>query len=103
MIWLSNPISNEDEALVIEPSFVCYKPIVETSGGIPVPLITKEENSFKLDAETLKNAITDKTKLLILPYPNNPTGAVMRKGELEEIAAIVIKHNLLLFPHENIQ
>lgn len=93
-------ISNEDEALVIEPSFVCYKPIVETSGGIPVPLITKEENSFKLDAETLKNAITDKTKLLILPYPNNPTGAVMRKGELEEIAAIVIKHNLFVISDE---
>ncbi len=91
-------ISNEDEALVIEPSFVCYKPIVETSGGIPVPLITKEENSFKLDAETLKNAITDKTKLLILPYPNNPTGAVMRKGELEEIAAI--KHNLFVISDE---
>ncbi len=93
-------ISNEDEVLVIEPSFVCYKPIVETSGGIPVPLITKEENSFKLDAETLKNAITDKTKLLILPYPNNPTGAVMRKGELEEIAAIVIKHNLFVISDE---
>jgi len=93
-------ISNEDEVLVIEPSFVCYKPIVETSGGIPVPLITKEENSFKLDAETLENAITDKTKLLILPYPNNPTGAVMRKGELEEIAAIVIKHNLFVISDE---
>ncbi len=93
-------ISNEDEVLVIEPSFVCYKPIVETSGGIPVPLITKEENSFKLDTETLENAITDKTKLLILPYPNNPTGAVMRKGELEEIAAIVIKHNLSVISDE---
>ena len=93
-------ISNEDEVLVIEPSFVCYKPIVETSGGITVPLITKEENSFKLDAETLENAITDKTKLLILPYPNNPTGAVMRKGELEEIAAIVIKHNLFVISDE---
>ncbi len=92
-------ISNEDEVLVIEPSFVCYKPIVETSGGIPVPLITKEENSFKLDAETLENA-TDKTKLLILPYPNNPTGAVMRKGELKEIAAIVIKHNLFVISDE---
>lgn len=93
-------ISNEDEVLVIEPSFVCYKPIVETSGGIPVPLITKEENSFKLDAETLENAITDKTKLLILPYPNNPTGAVMRKDELEKIAEIVIKHNLFVISDE---
>lgn len=93
-------ISNGDEVLVIEPSFVCYKPIVETSGGIPVPLITKEENSFKLDAETLEHAITDKTKLLILPYPNNPTGAVMRKDELEKIAEIVIKHNLFVISDE---
>ncbi len=93
-------ISNGDEVLVIEPSFVCYKPIVETSGGIPVPLITKEENSFKLDAETLEYAITDKTKLLILPYPNNPTGAVMRKDELEKIAEIVIKHNLFVISDE---
>ena len=93
-------ISDGDEALIIEPSFVCYRPIVETSGGIPVPLVTKEENNFKLDAETLENAITDKTKLLVLPYPNNPTGAVMRKNELEEIAKIVIKHNLLVISDE---
>lgn len=93
-------ISSGDEVLVIEPSFVCYKPIVETSGGIPVPLITKEENNFKLDAETFEKAITDKTKLLVLPYPNNPTGAVMRKGELEKIAEIVIKHNLFVISDE---
>ena len=93
-------ISDGDEVLVIEPSFVCYKPIVETSGGISVPLVTKEENNFKLDAETLENAITDKTKLLVLPYPNNPTGAVMRKNELEKIAEIVIKHNLFVISDE---
>ncbi len=93
-------ITNGDEVLVIEPSFVCYKPIVETSGGVPVPLITKEENNFKLDAESLENAITDKTKLLVLPYPNNPTGAVMRRNELEKIAKIVIKHNLFVISDE---
>ena len=93
-------ISNGDEVLVIEPSFVCYKPIVETSGGVPVPLVTREENNFKLDAETLEKAITDKTKLLVLPYPNNPTGAVMRKNELERIAEIVIKHNLFVISDE---
>ena len=93
-------ISNGDEVLVIEPSFVCYKPIVETSGGVPVPLVTREENNFKLDAETLEKAITDKTKLLVLPYPNNPTGAVMRKNELEKIAEIVIKHNLFVISDE---
>ena len=93
-------ITNGDEVLVIEPSFVCYKPIVETSGGIPVPLITREENNFKLDAETLEKAITDKTKLLVLPYPNNPTGAVMRRNELEKISKIVIKHNLFVISDE---
>lgn len=93
-------ISSGDEVLVIEPSFVCYKPIVETSGGIPVTLVTKEENNFKLDSETLENAITDKTKLLVLPYPNNPTGAVMRRSELEKIARIVIKHNLFVISDE---
>ena len=93
-------ISDGDEVLVIEPSFVCYKPIVETCGGVPIPLVTKEENNFKLDAKTLENAITDKTKLLVLPYPNNPTGAVMRKNELEKIAEVVIKHNLLVISDE---
>lgn len=93
-------ISNGDEVLVIEPSFVCYKPIVETSGGIATPLVTKEENNFKLDAETLENAITDKTKLLILPYPNNPTGAVMRRCELEKIAEVIKKHNLFVISDE---
>lgn len=93
-------ISDGDEVFIIEPSFVCYTPIVETCGGVPVPLITKEENNFKLDAETLENAITDKTKLLVLPYPNNPTGAVMRKNELEKIAEIIIKHNLFVISDE---
>ena len=93
-------ISDGDEVLIIEPSFVCYKPIVETSGGVPIPLITKEENNFKLDAETLESAITEKTKLLVLPYPNNPTGAVMRKNELEKIAEIVIKYDLFVISDE---
>ena len=93
-------ISAEDEVLVVEPSFVCYKPIVETCGGVAVPLVTKEENNFKLVAESLEAAITDKTKLLILPYPNNPTGAVMRKNELEAIAEVIIKHNLFVISDE---
>lgn len=93
-------ISAGDEVLVVEPSFVCYKPIVETCGGVAVPLVTKEENNFKLVAESLEAAITDKTKLLILPYPNNPTGAVMRKNELEAIAEVIIKHNLFVISDE---
>lgn len=93
-------ISSGDEVLVVEPSFVCYKPIVETCGGIPVAITTKEENNFKLTAAELENAITDKTKLLVFPYPNNPTGAVMRKNELEEISKVIIKHNLLVLSDE---
>ncbi len=86
--------------MVTEPSFVCYKPIVETCSGVAVPLVTKAENQFKLDAKTLENAITDKTKLLVLPYPNNPTGAVMRKNELQKIAEVIIKHDLFVISDE---
>lgn len=93
-------VSNGDEVLIVEPSFVCYKPIVETCGGMPVAITTKSENSFKLTAEELEKAITPKTKLLVFPYPNNPTGAVMRKNELEEIAKVVIKHNLMVLSDE---
>lgn len=93
-------ISSGDEVLVVEPSFVCYKPIVETCGGVPVAITTKAENNFKLTAAELEKAITPKTKLLVFPYPNNPTGAVMRKNELEEIAKVVIKHNIMVLSDE---
>ena len=89
-----------DEVLVVEPSFVCDKPIVEVSGGKAVPLVTKEENDFKLTANELRNAITDKTKLLILPYPNNPTGAIMTESELKEIAKVVIEKDILVLSDE---
>lgn len=89
-----------DEVLVVEPSFVCYKPIVETCGGRAVPLVTKDENNFKLMPEELESAITDKTKLLVLPYPNNPTGAVMRKDDLVAIARVIKKHNLFVLSDE---
>lgn len=93
-------VSSGDEVLVVEPSFVCYKPIVETCGGVAVPVVTKNEDSFKLTASALESAITDKTKLLILPYPNNPTGAVMRRDDLEKIAEIIIKHDILVLSDE---
>lgn len=89
-----------DEVLVVEPSFVCYKPIVEICGGVAVPVVTKNENNFRLQAEDLEKAITDKTKLLVLPYPNNPTGAVMRKEDLEAVAEVVIRKNLLVLSDE---
>ncbi len=91
-----------DKVLVPEPSFVCYKPIVETCGGFAYPLVTKVENSFKLKAEDLEESIKEigGAKLLILPYPNNPTGAVMRKNELEDIAKIIKKYDLFVLSDE---
>lgn len=78
-----------DEVIVPEPSFVCYKPCTVLAGGTPVPIATKAENNFKLTAQELKNAITPKTKLLVMPFPNNPTGAIMTRDELEEIAEVL--------------
>ncbi len=91
-------VSTGDEVLIPEPCFVCYAPIVTMSGGIPIPIPTKAENSFRLTAAELKEKITPKTKLLILPFPNNPTGAVMRKNHLEALAAVLrgtIRHDRL--------
>ncbi len=93
-------IEEGDEVLIVEPSFVCYKPIVEVSGGKAVSLVTKHENDFKLTPDELKNAITDKTKVLVLPFPNNPTGAVMNKKELSEIAKIIIENDLFVISDE---
>lgn len=89
-----------DEVLIPEPSFVCYVPITEMAGGVPVIIETKPENGFRLTAQELEEKITDKTKLLILPYPNNPTGAVMRRADLEAIAQVVERHNLLVLSDE---
>lgn len=93
-------ISDGDDVLVVEPSFVCYRPIIETCGGRVIPITTKEENNFKLTPEEIEQAVTDKTKLIVLPYPNNPTGAIMRKDDLEKIAKVIIKHNLLVLSDE---
>lgn len=89
-----------DEVLIVEPSFVCYKPIVELMHGVAVPIPTKEENRFKLTAEELRSHITDKTKLLILPYPNNPTGAIMTREDLEAIAEVLKGTNILVLSDE---
>ena len=89
-----------DEAIIPVPSFVCYGPIVELAHGKPVFIETKEEDNFKLRPEALRAAITPKTKLLILPYPNNPTGAVMTKDELEEIAQILEGTNIMVLSDE---
>ena len=89
-----------DEVLVVEPSFVCYKPLVEVSGGVAVPLVTKEEDNFRLTAAALEAAITPKTKLLVFPYPNNPTGAVMRREDLEPICRVLQKHKIYVLSDE---
>ena len=93
-------VESGDEVLVVEPSFVCYKPITEVCGGVAVALPTKEENNFKLTASELLEAITDKTKVLVLPFPNNPTGAIMTESELKEIAKVVIEKDIFVISDE---
>ena len=93
-------ITKGDEVLIPEPCFVCYKPCTVMAGGVPVPIETKEEDEFRLLPEQLKAKITDKTKLLILPYPNNPTGGVMSKKDLEEIAEVLRGTNIMVLSDE---
>lgn len=93
-------IDEGDEVLIPEPSFVCYSPCTILAGGVPVPLVTTQENEFRLTAEAVKNAITPKTKLLVLPYPNNPTGAVMPKEDLEKIADVIKDTDIMVLSDE---
>ena len=93
-------ISPGDEVLIPEPSFVCYKPLTIMAGGVPVEIETKEEDEFRLTAQQLREKITDKTKLLILPFPNNPTGAVMSKDDLEAIAEVLRGTDILVLSDE---
>jgi aminotransferase len=85
---------------VPEPSFVCYKPCALLAGAIPVPLETKAENEFRITKEELLEKITPKTKMLILSYPNNPTGAVMPLENLKEIAKVAIDNNIIVLSDE---
>ena len=89
-----------DEVIVLEPSYVSYEPDVILSGGIVKKISLKNENNFRLTSEELESAITDKTKILIINYPNNPTGAIMGKSDLEKIAKVIIKHDLLVISDE---
>ena len=86
--------------LIPEPSFVCYKPLTQMAGGVPVPLPTRAEDQFKLTADSLRAAITPRTKLLILPYPNNPTGAIMTRDELQAIATVIKDTNIVVLSDE---
>ena len=93
-------INPGDEVLLVEPSFVCYRPIAETSGAKVISIATKPENNFKLTEAEIENALTPNTKLLILPYPNNPTGAILRRNELETISKAIVRHNLFVISDE---
>ena len=93
-------IDNGDEMLLPIPSFVCYDPICRLAGGKVVTIETKRENDFRLTAEELRAAITTKTKLLVLPFPNNPTGAVMRREHLEEIAEVLRGTDIMVLSDE---
>ncbi len=93
-------VSAGEEVIIPQPSYVCYEPITRLAGGIPVVLETKAENDFKVTAEELKSLITDKTKVLILPYPCNPTGAIMEKEDLIEIAEVLKDTDIMVLSDE---
>ncbi|MBQ9965769.1 MAG: aminotransferase class I/II-fold pyridoxal phosphate-dependent enzyme [Clostridia bacterium] len=93
-------VSPGDEVIIPQPSYVCYEPITRLAGGVPVIIETKAEDDFKVTPEQLKNAISDKTKILILPYPCNPTGAIMEKKDLEKLAEILKDTNIIVLSDE---
>ena len=93
-------LQSGDEVIIPEPSYVSYVPCVALAGGVPIPLPLKNENNFKLTPEELEGAITEKTKVLILSFPNNPTGAIMTREELKPIAELAIKHDLYVISDE---
>ena len=99
-IGLRALINPGDEVIIPQPSYVSYEPCAILAGAKPVIINLKAENEFRLTAEELRNAITDKTKVLILPYPNNPTGAIMERKDLEEIAEIIIENDIYVMSDE---
>lgn len=99
-IGLRTIVNYGDEVIIPQPAYVSYEPCTILAGAKPVIINLKAENEFRLTAEELENAITDKTKVLILPFPNNPTGAIMEREDLEKIAKIIIKHDLYVMSDE---
>ncbi len=89
-----------DEVLVVEPCFVCYAPLVELMGGVAVPVPTRIENNFKLTVEDFRDKVTERTKMIILPFPNNPTGAIMTREDLEPIAEFLRGTNIMVLTDE---
>lgn len=99
-IALRAMINNGEEVIIPQPSYVSYEPCTILANGVPVIIDLKEENNFRLTAQELEDAITDKTKVLILPFPNNPTGSIMEKEDLEAIAKVIIKHDIFVISDE---
>lgn len=99
-LCIRSVIQNGDEVIIPEPCFVCYKPITQLAGGVPVTIETKAENDFRLTADELRSAITPKTKLLILPFPNNPTGGVMSRSDLYELAEVLRGTDIIVLADE---
>ena len=99
-IGLRAMLNPGDEVLIPQPSYVSYEPCAVLAGGVPVIIELKEENEFRLTAQELEDAITDKTKVLILPFPNNPTGAIMERKDLEAIAEVIRRHDIFVISDE---
>ncbi|MBR7142175.1 MAG: aminotransferase class I/II-fold pyridoxal phosphate-dependent enzyme [Clostridia bacterium] len=93
-------VDQGDEVIIPQPSFVCYGPLTEVCGGKPVYVGLREEDRFKLTPEILEKAITPRTKLVVVPFPSNPTGAIMTREELEAISRVIIKHDLFVLSDE---
>lgn len=93
-------VNEGDEVLIPDPSYVSYKPCVELNGGIPVSIPCQGDNGFKLTKDNLKKVITKKSKILIFPYPNNPTGGIMEKEDIEDIISLIIENDLLVVSDE---
>ncbi len=93
-------VNNGDQVIIPQPSYVCYEPMTRIAGGEPVIIKTKAENDFKITADELKSAITEKTKVLILPYPCNPTGAIMEREDLEELGKVLKGTNIMVLSDE---
>ncbi len=97
---LRSLVNTGDEVLIPEPCFVCYRPLTEMARGVPVAVETRQENGFRLTPQALREKITPRTRVLILPYPNNPTGAVLHRADLEAIAEVVKRNDLTVISDE---
>ena len=93
-------VSEGDEVLIASPSYVSYEPCVRLAGGVPVPVECYAEAKFRITPDNLEKAVTRRSKLLLLPYPNNPTGAIMERGDLEAIAPVIKRHDLMVLSDE---